>query len=493
MKGVRGGTAGHTADHPLFSRPLAIVDVETTGQSALFGRVIEIAVLRVEKGKVVSRFESLVNPERYISPVIEGLTGISNRDVEDAPVFSKIAPKVAVLLDGAVFVAHNARFDYSFVKSELAAAGIPFSARCLCTVKLSRRLFPEHRHHNLSALIERHELNCANRHRALGDAEAVLDFLRLADRSTDPGKMEKILSSLLRASSLPSGLDPSVMEDLPESPGVYLFYGKSGELLYVGKSVNIRDRVRSHFSGDGDSPKQLEMSHQVTRIEARKTAGELGALLLESKLIKELRPLFNSMSRRKRSLVVARRRMTDGGYAAVELEEIDHIEPGSVTSILAVYRSLKQGREHLAELCRSHRLCQKLTGLDQSRSYCFAYHLKACDGACAGEERPETYNPRVDLAFDDRRVKAWPYSGGVVIEEREGRSGEGEVFLVDNWCLVSSYRFSDLGFQLHIPGSHRFDYDGYKILSRYLLGGDRRTNVRLVRREEFDRLVSEMA
>lgn len=493
MKGRGGVTGRRTADHPLFSRPLAIVDVETTGQSALFGRVIEIAILRVENGKIVSKFESLVNPERYISPVIEGLTGISNRDVEGAPVFSSIARKVAVLLDGAIFVAHNARFDYSFIKNELAAAGIPFSARCLCTVKLSRRLFPEHRRHNLSALIERHELSCANRHRAMGDAEVVLDFLRLVDRSTDPGAMEKVLASLLRSSSLPSGLDPTVMDELPESPGVYLLYGKAGELLYVGKSINIRDRVRSHFSGDGDSAKQLELSAQVARIESRKTAGELGALLLESKLIKELRPLYNSLSRRKRSLVVARRRVTEGGYAAIELEEIDHVEPGSITSILAVYKNLKQGREHIAGLCRSHRLCQKLSGLEQTRSYCFAYHLKQCDGACAGEEPPETYNPRVDEAFDDRRVKAWPYSGGIVIEEREGPSGEGEVFLVDNWCLVSSYRFSELGFQLHIPGSHRFDYDGYKILSRYLQSGDRRHNVRLVRREEFDRLVSETA
>jgi DNA polymerase-3 subunit epsilon len=473
----------------LLSVPLAIVDVETTGQSAMYGRVIEIAILRVEKGRVVRTFESLVNPERYISPMIEGLTGISNADVQDAPPFSEIARTVARLLDGALFVAHNARFDYGFVKNELNAVGIPFAARCLCTVRLSRRIFPEHRRHDLSSVIERHGLSVDARHRAMGDAKVVWEFLELVKRTADGARLESVLNELLKASSLPSGLDRKTVDGLPESPGVYLFYGKAGELLYVGKSVNIRERVRSHFAGDGDSAKQMEMAGQVHHMECRKTAGELGALLLESKLIKELRPLYNSISRRKRMLVVARRRMDRAGYAHVHLEEIDHIEPENATSIMAVYKSHKQAQEHLGELVRSHRLCNKLLGLEQSRSYCFSYHLKQCNGACAGEEAPEPYNMRLEEAFADRRVKAWPYPGGIVIEEKEGLSGEGEVFLVDNWCLVSSYKYSDLGFQLHIPGSHRFDYDGYKIISRYLTSGAHHRNVRHVGRQEFEQLM----
>jgi DNA polymerase III subunit epsilon len=472
------------------SGPLAIVDVETTGQSAMYGRVIEIAILRVEKGRIVRTFESLVNPERYISPMIEGLTGISNADVEGAPLFSEIARKVAVLLDGATFVAHNARFDYGFVKTELNAAGIPFASRCLCTVKLSRRVFAEHRRHDLSSIIERHGIQVDARHRAMGDARAVYDFLALIKRTTDPERLESILGELLKASALPAGLDRKIVDGLPEHPGVYLFYGGAGELLYVGKSINIRERVRSHFSGDGESAKQMEMAAQVHHVECRKTAGELGALLLESKLIKELRPLYNSMARRKRMLVVARRRVDRAGYAHVRLEEIDHIEPESAGSILAVYKGHKQAQEHLAELVRSHRLCNKLLGLEQTRSYCFSYHLKQCNGACAGEEPPEVYNVRLEEAFADRRVKAWPYAGGIVIEEKEAASGEGEVFLVDNWCLVSSYRYTELGFQLHIPGSHRFDYDGYKIISRYLTSGSHQRNVRHVGKKEFLQLMA---
>lgn len=469
---------------------LAIVDVETTGQSSVYGRVIEIAVIRVENGKIVKKFESLVNPERYISPMIQGLTGITNEDVAGAPVFSRIAKQVQKLLDGAVFVAHNARFDYGFIKNEFALLGSPFSARCLCTVKLSRKLYPQHHHHDLSSLIERHSISCDTRHRAMGDAEAVLEFLRIVSAEKDAADLAEAISLILKTRSLPTNLDREAFDALPEMPGVYLFYGSAGELLYVGKSVNIRDRVRSHFSSDTTSAKEGELCRQIHRIEHRQTSGELGALLLESQMIKEMRPIYNSMARRIRNLVVARRKITSHGYTSVALEEIDHIGAGEATSIMGVFKNTKQATEYLARIAREHRLCHKLLGLEQSKSYCFPYHLKQCNGACVGEERPELYNERIEQAFAGRRVKAWPYKGGVVIEEKEARTGAGEAFLIDNWCLLSSFRFSDFGFQDHIPGSHRFDYDSYKILSRYLLKKGNQKNVRQVGREELEKMLS---
>jgi DNA polymerase-3 subunit epsilon len=474
----------------MLDKPLAIVDVETTGQSAVYGRIIEIAVIRVEHGSITQSFQSLVNPERYISPLIEGLTGITNADVAHAPVFADIAGKVRKLLDGAIFVAHNARFDYAFVKNEFRVLGRPFSARCLCTVKLSRKLFPQHRHHNLSSVIERHGISCDARHRAMGDAQVVYEFLRLIDEGEEKERVRSAVEEILKASSLPAGLDRRSFDDLPELPGVYLLYGADGELLYVGKSINIRDRVRSHFSGDHASAKEMEICRQVQRVEYRQTAGELGALLLESKLIKELRPIYNSMARRKRSLIVARSRTTRAGYLSIVMEEIDSIEPSRATSIMAVFRSLKQGNQFLADIAKSHRLCHRLLGLEQGRSYCFPYHLKQCGGACMGEEPPELYNLRLEEAFAERRVKAWPHNGGVVIEERQQETGEGEVFLVDNWCLVSSFTFSDLGYQQHIPGAHRFDYDSYKILSRYIFNRTNRRSIKHVSREQFDDLLA---
>lgn len=475
----------------MYPDTLAIVDVETTGQSAVYGRIIEIAIIRVEKGRVTARFESLVNPECYISPVIFGITGISNEDVSSAPVFSKIARTVFRLLDGVVFVAHNARFDYSFIKSEFAALGMPFNARCLCTVKLSRRLYPQYRHHDLSSVIERHEIECSARHRAMGDAEAVLEFLRIVENNEDHDVIADAVRKILKSHTLPAHLDRDTLEGLPDGHGVYLFYGTNGHLLYVGKSINIRERVRSHFSGDLSSAKETEMCRQVARIETRQTAGELGALLLESQLIKELRPIYNSVARQMRNLVVARRRAVRSGYVGVKLEEIDHIDAGDSGSILGIFKHMKQATEFLSKISREYHLCNKLLGLEKPRGCCFGYQLKHCNGACIGEEPPGLYNRRVEQAFEGRRVQAWPFAGGIAIEEKRGRTGEGEVFLVDNWCLLSSFRYGDLGFGDHSGGSRRFDYDSYKILSRFLQKPSNRRHVRILTKDEFGTLLSE--
>jgi len=324
----------------------------------------------------------------------------------------------------------------------------------------------------------------------MGDAEAVLEFLRIVAEQEDPARVSEAVNAILKSSSLPSNLDRESFDALPEMPGVYLFYGKSGELLYVGKSVNIRDRVRSHFSGDITSAKEGEMCRQIHRIDYRQTAGELGALLLESQLIKEMRPIYNSMARRARNLTIARRKTTREGYTKVTLEEIDHIESCDATSILGVFKHEKQATEVLTKIAREHRLCHKLLGLEKTRSYCFQYHLKQCHGACVGEELPGLYNERVEQAFASRRVIAWPFTGGVMIEEKEPHTGSGEVFLIDNWCLVSSYRYTDFGLRDHIPGSHRFDYDSYKILSRYLLKRTNQKHVRQVGKEELKKMLS---
>ena len=186
----------------MFPKVLAIVDVETTGQSAAYGRIIEIAVLRVEEGRIVKTFQTLVNPERYVSPMIEGLTGISNDDVARAPVFAEISRGLMKILDGAVFVAHNASFDYSFVRNEFRALGIVFSARCLCTVKLSRKLYPQYRHHDLSSVIQRHAIPVASRHRAMGDVRAVHEFLSVVARKEDPARVQAVVNEILKTNAL---------------------------------------------------------------------------------------------------------------------------------------------------------------------------------------------------------------------------------------------------------------------------------------------------
>jgi DNA polymerase III subunit epsilon len=452
----------------IIDKPLAIVDIETTGGNAMYGRIIDVAVIRVEGGKVVKRFQTLINPDRFIPESIELLTGITNGDVANAPMFHSVARELYKFLDGAIFVAHNARFDYGFIKNEFRRLGKEFSAKCLCTVKLSRRLFPEHRNHDLTSIITRHNIVCEERHRAMGDAKAVFDFLESIQDDVDGQQLEKAVAAILKISSLPPNLDREAIDDLPETPGVYMFYGKQNELLYVGKSICIRDRVMSHFSGDNRSAKEMEIAQQVSRIETRQTSGELGALLMESQLIKELRPMYNVAARRQHDLVLARRVMTKDGYASIELDKTHEIEIDLEAPIMAIFKSLKQAKEFLANITKEFGLCQKLTGLQQTKTHCFAYHLHQCRGACVGEEAPAMYNLRVEEAFAGRRIKAWPYSSGIIIEERNPVTNEGEAFVIDNWCLLASHRFSEVGQTDLFRGIHRFDYDAYKIILRYI-------------------------
>ncbi|MGA9116699.1 MAG: hypothetical protein WB626_07990 [Bacteroidota bacterium] len=256
-----------------------------------------------------------------------------------------------------------------------------------------------------------------------------------------------------------------MIQSLPEAPGVYLFYGLMGELLYVGKSKAIRTRVRSHFS----APEERWMCRQILNVEAMRTAGELGALLLESRLIKELRPIYNVMSRHRRRLIVARRSTDRSGYAGIVLEAVDRIDPADTAPLMAVFKSRDQAKDYLASLVKSHGLCGRLLGLEKTRRTCFGYSLKQCRGACAGLEEAAAYNARVEEAFASRRIKAWPFRGAILIEERSGGTDEVEVFVVDNWCLLYSFTRKGDAPGLRVKGLHLFDYDSYKILCGYVL------------------------
>jgi DNA polymerase-3 subunit epsilon len=271
------------------------------------------------------------------------------------------------------------------------------------------------------------------------------------------------------------------MAGLPDAPGVYLFYGSLEELLYVGKSKAIRTRVRSHFG----APEERWLMRKVRRVEIRRTAGELGALLLESRLIKELRPMYNVAARMRRRIIVARRALNPDGYAIVHLQAVDYLDVRAEDPILGVFKHKTQAREYLAMIAKAHRLCPKLLRLEQARSYCFSYHLGQCNGACMGEEDPVHYNARLDKAFEARRIKAWPFEGGVIIEEQVEKEKLRELFLIDNWCLVASYRSSEQQLVDDSLQQHRFDYDSYKILYSYLADPQNQSSITPLDRQKF--------
>jgi DNA polymerase III subunit epsilon len=264
---------------------------------------------------------------------------------------------------------------------------------------------------------------------------------------------------------------------LPNTPGVYLFYGVDDLLLYVGKSKTIRTRVRSHFAARDER----WLMKRICRIEVRETAGELGALLLESRLIKELRPMYNIRSRQPRRIILARRMYNEQGYATVKLEAVDYLDLKPESPILGIFKHKTQAKEFLDTVSKTHRLCPKLLRLETSNGYCFSYHLGQCDGACMGEEDVRAYNERLEAAFEARRIIAWPFDGAVTIEEFSKDKTLHEIFVIDNWCLVASYThgypIEEINLNPQKSSPHRFDYDSYKILYSYVT--EEENNVRI--------------
>jgi len=285
-------------------RRWVFVDVETTGSSPARSRVTEVGIVTVDtdgEAQRVTEWSSLVNPGMPIPPEIQWLTGISNEMVRDAPRFGELAELLYDRLADAVFVAHNARFDYGFLKAEFARAGYDWRAATLCTVRLSRYLYPDRGPHSLDAIVERFGLDGEQRHRALGDARVLWRLMRrLRERHGDT-ELEAAVDRLLARPSTPPALPPGELEAIPHAPGVYLFYGANAHPIYVGKSVDLKARVLNHFSNDHASGADLRLSQEVQRIEWEQTAGETGALLREAALVKTRLPAHNIALRRRRN------------------------------------------------------------------------------------------------------------------------------------------------------------------------------------------------
>lgn len=463
---------------------MAIIDTETTGMRPGFARVMDIGIIRIEKGEVIERFQTFVNPNMPVPEFISSFTGIFDEHVAAAPQFDEVALEVERLLKGAVFVAHNASFDYGFIKAEFARIGMEFEAQTICSVQLSRALFPKERSHSLDAIIERHGIVCGARHRALPDAEAVLQFFQDIEKKVDAKRLRTAVD--LVAKGMTSGVGREDFSKLPDTAGVYFFYGPEHELLYIGKSKKVRTRAKSHFnpSAIGGASKY---SDDITSIESVATSGELSALLLESTLIKNQSPIHNRMLRRRKILLVAKRNRDEAGYDHVVLEKTGDILPKD--DVLSVFRTQGQAKDVLHSLAKEFRLCEKMLGIDRSKSECFAHQLGNCDGACVGTLAPNDHNLRISEAFKKRRIKSWPFAGPIIITEIAD-ADRGTVFFVDNWALIGAWTFEGEMFAPLIEGSDRFDYDTYKILARYLR---RRANMRLVRRVSLKEFQTEIA
>lgn len=455
----------------LFAPSLAIVDLETTGTRADADRITEIGVVRVDADASggpprVSEWSSLVDPEVPIPPDIQALTGITDAMVRGAPTFSSVAGEVAERLADCVLVAHNARFDHGFLKHAFARAGRKFIARPLCTVRLSRRLYPDAAGgHGLDAVARRHGIDVPERHRALGDARAVWAFIEAAYREHPAAAIELAARRILRMPSLPPQLPPDCLDRIPEAPGVYCFYGDNPLPIYIGKSVNLRDRVAAHFSGDWQCETDLRLSREIRRIEVEETAGELGALLLEASLVKSRSPAHNRALRRKEEAGVL---AIEGDGRPRYLRAVE-VEPSSLAGTYGPFSSRRSARETLREIAAEHRLCWLRLKLESSRAEgpCFARQLRRCAGACLHEEPVVEHDARLREALGRYAIPAWPLDGPAIVREVSEDGERVDAHLVHDWCWLGTARDEgELERRIAAPTHPSFDLDVARLLLR---------------------------
>jgi DNA polymerase-3 subunit epsilon len=454
---------------------LVFVDLETTGGNAAHHRITEVGIVRMQSGELIEEWSSLVNPGCRIPAHIEGFTGISNEMVADAPSFAELAPTVLAKLQGAVFVAHNARFDYSFLRSEFRRVETRFNAKTLCTVKLSRRLFPDQFRHSLDAVMERHQLTCSARHRALGDARVLYDFWRKLRRELADPVLGAAVQTLLAAGKLPAQLPADFADDLPDGPGVYRFFGEDGALLYIGKSNSLRTRMLAHFAAEHSDSKEQKLARQVCRADWVETAGELGALLRESAWVKSQKPLHNR--RLKNTAGSFTLRLGAAGADRAGLLAVDAFDPAALSECFGLFHSRKDAVKALTDIARAQQLCLKLLGLETGAGSCFAHQVGKCRGACVGKEPVIMHRMRVQLALSALKLKPWPFPGRIGLRERDWR-GDTDLHVCDNWVYLGTARSDEeladlsggggaggaVGASAVMPD---FDPDVYRILTRH--------------------------
>ena len=448
---------------------LVFLDIETTGSTPSIDRITEVALIKIEQGKKTVIWESLVNPETFVPRQITGLTGISNDTVKNAPTFKEIAGDLYSYLEGMVLTAHNCRFDYGFLKAEFQRLGGTLRLQTLCTVKLSRRLYPNLSGHSLDAIIKRFNLSTNARHRAMGDTQLMLNFLEAAKQDLGSVKVLDAINTLLKGPTLPPGIDDSFMQHIKDIPGVYIFYDDSDLPLYIGKSIKLKTRVLSHFSSDHKSATEMEMSLKIKRVDWKETAGELGALLLEAKLIKKLQPAYNRLLRNVTKLYSIRMSFQMNDLPWLRVVSIDDLDPANLEFMYGVFKTKKGAKELINNLANEFNLCTKLLGLESGKGKCFAHQLNKCTGVCVGHEKHDLHHLRLRQALTGHKIKTWPYEGRIGIKELNTDTNNTEVHIFEHWCHLETVNNEvDLVEATTTNYEKKFDLDFYRLIQKSL-------------------------
>ena len=413
-----------------------ILDIETTGGKYNEEGITEIAIHKFDGHQVVDTFISLVNPEKKIQPFVVNLTGINDKMLLTAPKFHEVAKRIVEITQDSVLVAHNAQFDYRILRTEFKRLGYNFERKTLCTVDLSKNLLPNAESYSLGKLVRSLGIPVSDRHRANGDALATLKLFRLLlSKDTDKSILKSVLRKETHGELSERQLD--IVEQMPSETGVYYMHNKDGDIIFLGKSNNIKKRVNQHFTKNGDRARQLQK--ETKKVTFEKTGSELVALLKEYEELKRNKPKFNAHTKQKLFSHALYKSYDQDNYLNLRA---DRIKGGS--NHMITFSSIHSTKNFLYKVNAEFMLCDKLNGLSQAKHNCAKFDDLKCKGACINKEEQSEYNDRVQAALNAYSLRG----KNIVIVDKGREIGEHSAVLVKNG-VFKGLGFYDLNHQIN--------------------------------------------
>ena len=414
----------------------AIVDIETTGGKYNEEGTTEIAIYKFDGHEIVDQFISLVNPERPIQPFVVGLTGINNDMLRNAPKFYEVAKRIIEITTDCVLVAHNAKFDYRILKLEYRRLGYTYERQTICTVELSKKLILDQPSYSLGKLTKSLGIPITDRHRASGDALATVKlFQLLLNKDSEKEVIKKSVRKIPK-----NQLDTKlirILDDVPSSTGVYYMHNEEGEIIYIGKSRNIRKRLNQHFTNE--SYKAKKMRHDIAAVSYELTGNELLALLKENDEIKKNKPKYNRALKKDIFNYAVTSFTNEEGYLELKIMKSSLVE-----NPITTFTTLKQAKNFMEMLTESYGLCQKFTGIYKTDTSCFNYSIKSCEGACISEESTVSYNEKVEEV-----LQRFSYlNKNMVLIDRGRETGEKSILLIEEGKF-QGFGYANLNHQIN--------------------------------------------
>lgn len=414
----------------------AIVDIETTGGKYNEEGITEIAIYKFDGHQIVDQFISLINPEREIQPFVVNLTGINSNMLRTAPKFYEVAKRIVEITEDCVLVAHNAQFDYRILRTEFKRLGFGFKRKTLCTIELAKKLIPNQDSYSLGKLARSLGIPVTDRHRASGDAMATVKLFKML-LSKDLEKF--IVQDAIRVEPKHQ-MEPNlkqIINDLPNSTGIYYIHNDNGDIIYIGKSKNIKNRISQHFTNTSSKSKKLQ--RQVAAVTYERTGSELVALLKESEEIKRNKPLFNRALRRNIFTHALYSFIDSNGYINLQIDKADGRKKPITT-----FTNRQSAKSFLFNIVEEFNLCQKLVGLYPSKTSCFNYNIKQCNGACIQDEPKTDYNLRVQ-----KLITKYNYDNqNMVVIDRGRDIEERSAILIENG-IFKGLGYFNLNYQIN--------------------------------------------